>query len=173
MLVFFANYLFTFINYKIFTTHAADCSIRIGKIPLDLLPQQFHNGCRLMNYLATLPPALARPWSSPTISVLSEQRTWPPPPRPLSTHSIWRCSTIDCKVVVRMNPHGEQDSEEHEFFGGAHGYGLSGYTGCHTPVLKSTKSKPPYVCPGCLNYTHDNNMINRWNIMNKQVLFLI
>jgi hypothetical protein len=21
---------------------------------------------------------------------------------------------------------------------------------CHTPVLKSTESKPPYVCPGCL-----------------------
>jgi hypothetical protein len=22
--------------------------------------------------------------------------------------------------------------------------------GCHTPVLKSTEPKPPYVCPGCL-----------------------
>jgi hypothetical protein len=21
---------------------------------------------------------------------------------------------------------------------------------CHTPVLKSTEPKPPYVCPGCL-----------------------
>jgi hypothetical protein len=113
MPVFLANYLF--INYKIFTTHAPECSIRIGKIPLDLLPQQFHNGCRLMNYLATMPPALARPWSSPTISILSQQRTWPPPPRPLSTHLIWRCSTIDCKVVVRMNPHGEQDIEEYDF----------------------------------------------------------
>jgi hypothetical protein len=33
------------------------------------------------------------------------------------------------KVVVRMNPHGEQDNEEHEFFGGAGGYGSRGYNG--------------------------------------------
>jgi hypothetical protein len=32
---------------------------------------------------------------------------------------------------------------------------------CHNPVLKSTEPKPPYVCPGCSNHTHGNNMINR------------
>jgi hypothetical protein len=33
------------------------------------------------------------------------------------------------KVLVWTNPHGEHDGEEHEFFGGAHGYRSSGYTG--------------------------------------------
>jgi hypothetical protein len=29
------------------------------------------------------------------------------------------------------------------------------------PGSKSTEPKPPYVCPGCSNHTHGNNMINR------------
>jgi hypothetical protein len=33
-------------------------------------------------------------------------------------------------------------------------------------------TKPPYVCPGCSNHTHGNNMINRCNVMNKRVIFL-
>jgi hypothetical protein len=33
-------------------------------------------------------------------------------------------------------------------------------------------TKPPYVCPGCSNHTHGNNMINRCNVINKRVIFL-
>jgi hypothetical protein len=41
----------------------------------------------------------------------------------------------------------------------------------HTP-FREEGTKPPYVCPGCSNHTHGNNMINRENVTNKQVLFL-
>jgi hypothetical protein len=40
------------------------------------------------------------------------------------------------------------------------------------PRSEKEGMKPPYVFPGCLNHTHGNNMINRGNVMNKQVLFL-
>ncbi|WP_428637374.1 retrotransposon gag family protein, partial [Shewanella sp.] len=30
-----------------------------------------------------------------------------------------------------------------------------------TPCSEKEGTKPPYVCPGCSNHTHDNNMINR------------
>jgi hypothetical protein len=43
------------------------------------------------------------------------------------------------KVVVGMNPHGEQDSEEHEFFGSAAGYGSSRYTGLEFNSMAFTK----------------------------------
>jgi hypothetical protein len=42
---------------------------------------------------------------------------------------------------------------------------------CHTRSEKEG-TKPPYVCPGCSNHTHGNNMINRCNVINKRVLFL-
>jgi hypothetical protein len=36
-------------------------------------------------------------------------------------------------------------------------------------IIRSEKegTKPPYVCPGCSNHTHGNNMINRCNVINK------
>jgi hypothetical protein len=37
--------------------------------------------------------------------------------------------------------------------------------GCHTP-FREIGTKPPYVCPGCSNHTHGNNMINRCNVFN-------
>jgi hypothetical protein len=40
------------------------------------------------------------------------------------------------------------------------------------PRSKKEGTKPSYVCPGCSNHTHGNNMINRGNLTNKQVLFL-
>jgi hypothetical protein len=44
---------------------------------------------------------------------------------------------------------------------------------CHViPHSEKEGTKPPYVCPGCSNHTHGNNMINRENVTNKQVLFL-
>jgi hypothetical protein len=36
--------------------------------------------------------------------------------------------------------------------------------GCHTP-FREIGTKPPYVCPGCSNHTHGNNMINRCNVI--------
>jgi hypothetical protein len=29
------------------------------------------------------------------------------------------------------------------------------------PRFKEIEPKPPYVCPGCSNHAHGNNMINR------------
>jgi hypothetical protein len=40
------------------------------------------------------------------------------------------------------------------------------------PRSKKEGMKPPYMCPGCSNHTHGNNMINRCNVTNKRVLFL-
>jgi hypothetical protein len=40
------------------------------------------------------------------------------------------------------------------------------------PRSEKEGTKPPYVCPECANHTHGNNMINRGNVTNKQVLFL-
>jgi hypothetical protein len=40
------------------------------------------------------------------------------------------------------------------------------------PRSEKEGTKPPYVCPGCSNHTHDNNMINRCNVINKRVIFL-
>jgi hypothetical protein len=39
----------------------------------------------------------------------------------------------------------------------------------HIVIPRSEKEgmKPPYVCPGCSNHTHGNNMINRCNIIIK------
>jgi hypothetical protein len=36
-------------------------------------------------------------------------------------------------------------------------------------ITRSEKegTKPPYVCPGCSNHTHGNNMINRCNVIIK------
>jgi hypothetical protein len=64
MPAFLANYFLPFINYRLFTSHAPDCSVHIEKNLIDLLPQQFHDVCRLMSCLATLPLALVRPWSA-------------------------------------------------------------------------------------------------------------
>jgi hypothetical protein len=52
--------------------------------------------------------------------------------------------------------------------------GYSQVEGLDFVIPRSEKegTKPPYVCPGCSNHTHDNNMINRGNVTNKQVLFL-
>jgi hypothetical protein len=33
------------------------------------------------------------------------------------------------------------------------------------PRSKKEGTEPPYVCPGCSNHTHDNNMINRCNVI--------
>jgi hypothetical protein len=38
-------------------------------------------------------------------------------------------------------------------------------TKCHTP-FREIGTKPPYVCLGCSNHTHGNNMINRCNVFN-------
>jgi hypothetical protein len=35
------------------------------------------------------------------------------------------------------------------------------------PRSEKEGTKPPYVCPGCSNHTHGNNMINRCNVINK------
>jgi hypothetical protein len=35
------------------------------------------------------------------------------------------------------------------------------------PRSEKEGTKPPYVCPGCSNHTHGNNIINRCNVMNK------
>jgi hypothetical protein len=35
------------------------------------------------------------------------------------------------------------------------------------PHSEKAGMKPPYVCPGCSNHTHGNNMINRCNVINK------
>jgi hypothetical protein len=45
----------------------------------------------------------------------------------------------------------------------------------HAVIPHSEKegTKPPYMCPGCSNHTHGNNMINRCNVINKRVIFLI
>jgi hypothetical protein len=40
------------------------------------------------------------------------------------------------------------------------------------PYSEKEGSKPPYVCPGCSNHTHGNNMLNRCNVVNKRVIFL-
>jgi hypothetical protein len=40
------------------------------------------------------------------------------------------------------------------------------------PRSEKEGTKPPYVCPGCSNHTHGNNMINRCNVVNKRVIFL-
>jgi hypothetical protein len=40
------------------------------------------------------------------------------------------------------------------------------------PRSEKEGTKPPYVCPGCSNHTHVNNMINRCNVVNKRVIFL-
>jgi hypothetical protein len=39
--------------------------------------------------------------------------------------------------------------------------------GCKAVIPRSEKegTKPPYVCPGCSNHTHGNNMINRCNVI--------
>jgi hypothetical protein len=52
--------------------------------------------------------------------------------------------------------------------------GIHGLTTYQVVIPRSEKegTKPPYVCPGCSNHTHDNNMINICNVMNKRVLFL-
>jgi hypothetical protein len=47
-----------------------------------------------------------------------------------------------------------------------------GDTWCVIPRSEKEGTKPPYVCPGCSNHTHDNNMINRCNVINKQVICL-
>jgi hypothetical protein len=44
------------------------------------------------------------------------------------------------KVVVGMNPHDKLDSEEHDFFGGGHGYRLSEYIGIWTSILRHLQS---------------------------------
>jgi hypothetical protein len=38
---------------------------------------------------------------------------------------------------------------------------------CYFVIPRSEKegTKPPYVCPGCSNHTHGNNMINRCNVI--------
>jgi hypothetical protein len=41
------------------------------------------------------------------------------------------------------------------------------------PRSEKEGTKPPYVCPGSSNHTHGNNMINRYNVINKRVIFLI
>jgi hypothetical protein len=33
------------------------------------------------------------------------------------------------------------------------------------PRSEKEGTKPPYVCPGCSNHTHGNNMINRCNVI--------
>jgi hypothetical protein len=38
------------------------------------------------------------------------------------------------------------------------------------PRSEKEGTKAPYVCPGCSNHTHGNNMINRCNVINKQVI---
>jgi hypothetical protein len=40
------------------------------------------------------------------------------------------------------------------------------------PRSEKERTKPPYVCPGCSNHTHGNNMINRCNVINKRVICL-
>jgi hypothetical protein len=40
------------------------------------------------------------------------------------------------------------------------------------PRSEKEGMKPPYVCPGCSNHMHGNNMINRCNVVNKRVIFL-
>jgi hypothetical protein len=40
------------------------------------------------------------------------------------------------------------------------------------PRSEKEGTKPPYMCPGCSNHTHGNNMINRCNVINKRVIFL-
>jgi hypothetical protein len=35
------------------------------------------------------------------------------------------------------------------------------------PHSEKEGTKPPYMCPGCSNHTHGNNMINRCNVTNK------
>jgi hypothetical protein len=35
------------------------------------------------------------------------------------------------------------------------------------PRSEKEGTKPPYVCPGCSNHTHGNNMINRYNVIIK------
>jgi hypothetical protein len=40
------------------------------------------------------------------------------------------------------------------------------------PRSEKEGTKPAYVCPGCSNHTHGNNMINRCNVVNKRVIFL-
>jgi hypothetical protein len=39
------------------------------------------------------------------------------------------------------------------------------------PRSEKEGTKPLYVCPGCSNHTHGNNMINRCNVVNKRVIF--
>jgi hypothetical protein len=40
------------------------------------------------------------------------------------------------------------------------------------PHSEKEGTKPPYVCPGCSNHMHGNNIINRCNVTNKRVIFL-
>jgi hypothetical protein len=44
----------------------------------------------------------------------------------------------------------------------------------NTVIPRSEKegTKPPYVCPGCSNHMHGNNMINKCNVIIKRVIFL-
>ncbi len=57
---------------------------------------------------------------------------------------------------------------------GPSGWGVSLKSGEAPVIPRSEKegTKPPYVCPGCSNHTHGNNMINRCNVINKRVIFL-
>jgi hypothetical protein len=32
------------------------------------------------------------------------------------------------------------------------------------PRSEKAEMKPPYVCPGCLNHTYSNNMINKFHV---------
>jgi hypothetical protein len=32
------------------------------------------------------------------------------------------------------------------------------------PSSEKVEMKPPYVCPGCLNHTYSNNMINMCHV---------
>jgi hypothetical protein len=32
------------------------------------------------------------------------------------------------------------------------------------PHFEKAETKPPYVCPGCLNHTYNNNMINKCHV---------
>jgi hypothetical protein len=54
---------------------------------------------------------------------------------------------------------------------GAH-FELVSYSNAVIPRSEKEGTKPPYVCPGCSNHTHSNNMINRCNVINKRVIFL-
>jgi hypothetical protein len=54
-----------------------------------------------------------------------------------------------------------------DYFGGLSFHGLNSQRGINRVIPRSEKegTKPPYVCPGCSNHTHGNNMINRCNVI--------